>query len=167
MICERWVPYSYIMLFFFLRCRFILIACDGLWKAFSVEGAARFIVDVLEVVTVPRIVGWIYVCCMLCWSYAGWKHHRPQRLVCSMEWALSHGIALNKASQGWNCNFALHHRFQGGAATSSWHAWFYVYYGVIFGENQYQISIVCRGLTNYSAWKCRKPRNSLFHTWCQ
>ena len=32
--------------------RFILIACDGLWKAFSVEDAARFIINVLEVVNV-------------------------------------------------------------------------------------------------------------------
>ena len=31
--------------------RFILIACDGLWKVFHVEDAARFIINVLEVVT--------------------------------------------------------------------------------------------------------------------
>lgn len=29
--------------------RFILIACDGLWKAFSVEDAAKFVIQVLEV----------------------------------------------------------------------------------------------------------------------
>ena len=32
-----------------LFCRFILIACDGLWKVFSAEEACKFIVSVLEV----------------------------------------------------------------------------------------------------------------------
>ena len=30
-------------------CRFILIACDGLWKAFTVEAAAKFALSVIEV----------------------------------------------------------------------------------------------------------------------
>lgn len=32
---------------------FILVACDGLWKAFSVEEAAKFVISVLEVVACP------------------------------------------------------------------------------------------------------------------
>jgi hypothetical protein len=32
-----------------LWCSFILIACDGLWKAFTVEAAAKFAVSVIEV----------------------------------------------------------------------------------------------------------------------
>ena len=31
-------------------CRFILAACDGLWKVFGAEEAAQFILKVLEVV---------------------------------------------------------------------------------------------------------------------
>ena len=30
-------------------CRFVLVACDGLWKAFTVEEAAKFALSVIEV----------------------------------------------------------------------------------------------------------------------
>lgn len=32
-----------------MQCSFILIACDGLWKAFTVEAAAKFALSVLQV----------------------------------------------------------------------------------------------------------------------
>ena len=48
-IVAGFVPSDY-MLFTFLH-SFILIACDGLWKAFSIEEAAKFIITVLEVCT--------------------------------------------------------------------------------------------------------------------